>query len=287
MIPCHAATFETPKKVLLNGLWFGTPTPKRVYVWLHGLSSSMWSRHGIIEHLAKDETAILAFSNRGHDTVATIRKGTRRMTGGSGAEIFEDCVDDIDGAVRFAQERGASEIILVGHSTGCQKAIYWAHKRKSNGIAGVVLLAPLSDWASANAMKEAKPLLKGATQKARALLRAGKPHAFLPDGAWHHPITAQRFLSLFTPDSTEQSIFSYFDGARSPKIFTSVTAPVLALFAGKDEYGDRPAKRIAAWFEAHPPRRGVSCIIIPDVDHGFKGAEQNVAQSIAIWADKQ
>jgi pimeloyl-ACP methyl ester carboxylesterase len=283
MIPCHALTFETPKKVLLNGLWFGPKDARRVYVWIHGLSSSMWSRHGIIERLVKD-AAVLAFSNRGHDVVSRITKGKKTLMAGGGAEIFTDCVDDIDGAVRCAQSHGAREIVLVGHSTGCQKSVYWAYKRRSKGIHGMVLLAPLSDWASANAMKEERPLLKDATQKARALMKAGKPHGFLPDGVWHHPITAQRFLSLYTPESVEQSIFPYFNELRHAKIFTSVTAPVLALFAGKDEYGDRPAKKIEAWFQAHPPKGGLTSAVVRGVDHGFKGAEQNVAQNIANWA---
>lgn len=285
MITCHAVSFETPKKVLLNGLWFCTRDATRVYIWIHGLSSSMWSRHGIIELLSKD-AAVLAFSNRGHDVVTRIQQGKRRSLAGGGVERFTDSVDDIDGAIRLAQTHGAEEIILVGHSTGCQKAVYWAHRRKSKGVKGIVLLAPLSDWASANAMRAEKSLLRGATQKAHALMKAGKPDAFLPDGAWHHPITAQRFLSLYTRDSIEQSLFPYFDDSRDAKMLQSVSVPVLALFAGKDEYGDRPARKIEAWFVAHPPKGGLMTAIIPGVDHGFKGAEQNVAQNIGNWVSE-
>jgi alpha-beta hydrolase superfamily lysophospholipase len=283
MIPCHAISFETPKKVLLNGLWFGSKEPRCIYVWLHGLSSSMWSRHRIIGLLAMGDVAVLAFSNRGQDIVTRVQKGTRRVVAGGGAEIFTDCVDDIDGAIRFARSRSAQEIVLVGHSTGCQKAIYWAYNRKSAGVKGIVLLAPLSDWASANAMRSEQPLIKGATQKARALVKKGMLDAFLPGGVWHHPITAQRFLSLYTPDSIEQSIFPYFDDARSATMFESVTVPILALFAGKDEYGDRPAKKIEEWFRGHQPKGGLTTAIIPGADHGFKGGEQNVAKNIAFW----
>lgn len=284
MIPCHAVSLETPNKVLLNGLWFGPKNPRRAYIVLHGMMSSAWSRLDLVAELVKEGDSALTFGNRGHAVVASLRKGKKRLTAGTGAEHFADCVDDIDGAVRFAQSHGAKEIILIGHSTGCQKAVYWAFKRKSKGVKGIVLLAPLSDWASANAMKEEKMLIKGATQKARTLVTAGKPDAFLSDGAWHHPITAQRFLSLYTPDSVEQSLFPYFDDSRDAKMLGSVSVPVLALFAGKDEYGDRPAKKIEAWFTAHPPKGGLTTAIIPGVDHGFKDAEQDVAKNIGDWA---
>ncbi len=285
MIPCHALVFETPKKVLLNGLWFGKKDARRVFVWLHGLTSSAWSRHALMEMLAQGDTAVLSFSNRGHDTVTTVQKGKKRVTAGGGAEVFTECVDDIDGAVAFSRSHGAKEVILVGHSTGCQKSVYWAFNRKSKGINGIVLLAPLSDWASANAMKNEKPLLKGATQKARALIKAGKPHAFLPNGAWHHPVTAQRFLSLFTPESTEQSIFPYFD-ERAPKMLAKVTVPVLALFAGKDEYSDRPAKKLEQWFSAHPPLGGMTVATVPRVEHSFKGGEEAVVGHTTAWLSR-
>lgn len=280
MIPCNVVEIETPKKVRLNGLWFGTKKPARVIVWVHGLGSSAFSRQGIIELLAKGDTAVLAFNNRGSGVISRFSKGKKRYEGGAAHEEFAECVDDIDGAIAFARAQGAKKIFLAGHSTGCQKSVYYAAKRKGKGVAGIILLAPIADYAGLSA--EERVLLPKATKAAQVLVAAGKSHDLLPDDVWPYPIDAQRFLSLYTPDSVEQSIFSYFDVSKTPRVLRSVTVPMYALLAEDDEYGDRPAEEIALWLDEHA-RAPLSMSIIAGVEHGFKGAEKEVADAIKKW----
>ena len=64
-IPCHRVRFETPKKVLLDGLWFGPKKPTQVIVFVHGLSSSTFSMSSLVNALTYDNTAVLTFNNRG------------------------------------------------------------------------------------------------------------------------------------------------------------------------------------------------------------------------------
>ena len=159
MTPAHVVEIITPKRFVLNGLWFGpysakatkgtAKKPKRVIVWMHGLGSSVFSKLGIIELLARGDTAVLAFNNRGHDVVSKSARGKKYIIAGAAHEVFTDCVDDIQGAINFVKKQGVRDIYLVGHSTGCQKSIYWAHKKKGKGIKGIILLAPLSDYSVA------------------------------------------------------------------------------------------------------------------------------------------
>jgi len=92
---------------------------------------------------------------------------------------------------------------------------------------------------------------------------------------------AQRFLSLYVGRGPEE-IFTYWDAKKNPKTLKSVKVPLLVLLAEKDEYGDRPAKKIAAWFEEHlrVPHR---IVVVPRVPHSFKGGEAKVAVSIKSW----
>ena len=53
-------------------------------------------------------------------------------------EIFEDCIYDIDLAIETAKEKGYKRIILLGHSYGCNKVIYYYYKKQPN-ILGVIL----------------------------------------------------------------------------------------------------------------------------------------------------
>src|SRR3989344_2508506 len=153
MTPCHVVGILTPKKYFLRGLWFGPRRPKRAIVWVHGLGSSMFSKLSIVEKLVDPQTAVLVFNNRGHDKVSRLARADEKkigktLLGGAAHEIFTDSADDIQGAINFAKRQGAKEIFLVGHSTGCQKSIYWASRKKRRSVKGIALLGPVSDWSA-------------------------------------------------------------------------------------------------------------------------------------------
>ena len=95
-------------------------------------------------------------------------------------------------------------------------------------------------------------------------------------------LDAQRFLSLFTPNSKEE-IFTYAQPKKIPKILQKVKIPLLAVFAGNDEYHDRDTQKIVDWFTAHiaSPRGSVS--IIPNAGRGFKGFENRVVREVSVW----
>ena len=245
-IPCRRVRFETPKKVLLDGLWFGPKKPEQVIVFVHGLSSSTFSMSSLVNALTDENTAVLTFNNRGFEKVSKMRLAGKRkwiLVGGA-HEVFTDCLDDINGAVRFVQGKGVRTVYLAGSSTGCQKSVYWAYKSKKKGVKGLILLAPLSDYTIS---KDDKEKVGRALKVAKRLVRAGKHHELLPLSVWPQLQDAQRFLSLYSGDSQEE-IFTYWDPKRKAKTLESVRLPVLVLLAEKDEYADRPAQKIGDWF---------------------------------------
>src|SRR3989344_6377603 len=278
MRPCFQIEIVTPKKFVLNGLWFGSKKPKRVIVWVHGLGSSMFSKLGIVDQLVDKETAVVMFNNRGHDKIASVRRtnGTY-VKAGAVHEVFTDCVDDIQGAINFAKKQGAKSIYLAGHSTGCQKAVYWASK-KGRGVKGVVILGPMSDY-YAELVAQGKKAIKKGADHARAYAKKGRGGVMLPEDVWRWPwiADAQRFLSLYSGNSAEE-IFTYWDVSKNPRTLKSVRVPVLVMLAEKEEFSDIPAKEIAAWFEEHLYTGEV--VIVPKVGHSFKGGEKKVAAHI-------
>ncbi len=289
MVPCFAIDdIITPKKFLLSGLWYGPKRAKRAVIFVHGLGGSMWSRSTVLRQLADPRTAVLTFNNRGHDKVAFIaRAGKNHHTdtpGGAAHEVFTDCIDDIEGAINFVRKQGIKDIFLIGHSTGCQKSIYWASRKGGRGVKGIVLLAPVSDYAAA-LKHDRRGKLARLTKIARTLVRAGKPHAFMPgsilnDGSLND---AQRFLSLNTPDSAE-TIFPYEQKGKRPQTLQKVTRPILVLWAGADEYADRPAEEIANWFDRNI-KSAHRVVVIPKALHSFKGAKRRVVGAIRKFMD--
>jgi pimeloyl-ACP methyl ester carboxylesterase len=289
---CRPVRILTPQKYMLDGLWFGAARPKTGIVFVHGLGGNAFSHHDYLEKLANRNTAVLYFSNRGHDTIAGLkrrkpsaRNGYVYESAGMAHEVFTDCADDLQGAVDLLRQYGAKRIFLVGHSTGCQKIAYYLsrpvnQKRVANQIAGAVLLCPVSDYADATHADERKR--HKAEIAARKLVRSGKPHDLLPANLWRGPIDAQRFLSLYTPDSKEE-IFSYAQPEKIPRALHKLKIPLLVIFAGDDEYRDRPTEEIATWFRKNLRSPGGAIEIIPGASHSFHGKEATVAKSISRW----
>lgn len=289
--PCRLVRIVTPKHYLLDGLWFGAEHPKTAIVFVHGLGSNAFAHHDYLVPLVRRDTAILYFGNRGHDGISGVkrikrsaRKGYVYEQAGMAHEIFTDSADDLQGAVNLLLGRGARRVYLVGHSTGCQKiAWYLSQRGAQRHIAGAVLLCPISDYADARHENERKR--KRAEAAARKLLRRKKPHEFLPANLWRGSIDAQRFLSLYTPDSKEE-IFTYAQPGKVPRTLQKLRTPLLVIFAGDDEYRDRPTPEIAAWFRDNLRSKRSEIEIIPSALHSFNGQESEVTASLRRWIKK-
>ncbi len=280
MRPAHVVEIITPHKVLLNGLWFGAKKPKTAIIWIHGLASSAFSKLNIVEKLVDENTAVVTFNNRGHDAVTRVLqlrgdKKAKRVLAGAAHEVFTDCLDDIQGAITIAKKQGAKKIYLAGHSTGAQKSAYFAAK-VGKGIDGIILLAPMSDYACA--IHTDTPAVVKGVRLARKLIAQGKKQTIVP-GWW---MDAQRFLSLHTPESLEE-IFSYANPGKKPRIYQSVKVPLLVLLPEEDEYRDRPMSEIAAWFKEHQKSRRFNVAIVAKADHSFSGFESHVSHIIKMW----
>jgi pimeloyl-ACP methyl ester carboxylesterase len=279
MRPCFHIKITTPKKVMLNGLWWGPARAKHVFIFVHGLTGSAFSSQSLVDALASRDTAVLTFNNRAFEQVSTYKrkrgKQTQYLTGGTAHEVFTECVDDIAGATSAAKKNGATHITLVGHSTGANKVVYWASKKTDSRVRGLVLLGPLSDYSGALKQKGARALSR-AVAHAKKLVAAGKPHELMPAhfGEWF-ACDAQRFLSLYTPESKEE-VFTYTRPDMTPAILQKVRIPILAILAGADEYSDMPVARIGDWFAEHL-KVGDQVAVIPRVGHSFKEGEKNVA----------
>jgi alpha-beta hydrolase superfamily lysophospholipase len=283
MRPAHVIEIVTPKKFVLNGLWFGPKKPKRAIILVHGLTASAFSMRRVVDALVDPRTAVVTFNNRGFEKVTEIKrikgKHTEWVRSGATHEIFTECEDDIQGVVSFVKRAGVKNIYLAGHSTGCQKIVYWAYIRKGRGVRGLILFGPLSDYAVALEQDQKGALTRWVTH-ARKLMRMKKPHALMPNNPvlWF-PTDAQRFLSLNTPESKEE-LFTYAQPKKNPRVFRSVSLPMLVLLAGDDEYTRRPPQELARWFMKNSHSRKSKAVVVSKVGHGFKGAERLVASTI-------
>jgi pimeloyl-ACP methyl ester carboxylesterase len=289
--PCYIFATETPKKYILNGLWFGPEKPKKVIIFVHGLTSSAFNTD-IARACVDADTASITFNNRGNGIITKLRrkantkKGTTSYPGGTAHEVFTESVDDIQGIIDMVKSKGVKEIYLMGHSTGCQKSVFYMSRSSADtAVKGIILLAPMSDYADAHTF-DTGGRLKKTTQIAEKMVQEGKKHNLLPYHLWSMPIDAQRFLSLYTPESKEE-IFCYAQEGKIPTRLKKVCVPMLVLLAGDDEYRDRPIGEIAMWFEdVFSKRNDCDVDIILDVLHNFGGAYDTIGKSVGDWVQK-
>lgn len=286
---CKVIKIVTPRRYELNGLWFGVDNPKRVVIFIHGLTSSAFSNLDFIVPVVDDKTAVITFNNRGHDKIARIKRIDKRKKKGyiseyvgEAHEVFTDCVDDLQGVIDFAIEKNVSEIYLAGHSTGCQKAVYYLGQRgKQSLVKGSILMCPMSDYAGA-----LKDDMDGELEKvqkiASKMVAEGRGGELLSLDVWSHQHDAQRFLSLYTPDS-EEEIFSYVQPRKVPKTLRKVKIPTLVIFAEKDDYRDRPIKQIYKWFEKNVKSKDRKMVVIKEALHSFQGKEKDVSNEVKQW----
>ena len=112
---------------------------------LHGVGSNFYQPRlllGLAESLDRAGLRTLRVNTRGHDGVHTAGtlSGGRRF--GSALELVHECVHDIDAWLAFMERKGCERILLLGHSLGAIKSIYWAAKSQHSSVAAVAALSP-------------------------------------------------------------------------------------------------------------------------------------------------
>ncbi|MFW0837776.1 MAG: alpha/beta fold hydrolase [Candidatus Komeilibacteria bacterium] len=284
--------FNTPDKYQLNGLWYTKASAKQAIIFVHGLGSSIINDfdQNIIAPLANNKTAVLLFNNRGHDLISKVRRPTKYKNrkkeplklGGSAMEHFTDCVYDIAAAINFVRRQGIQNIVLIGHSTGCQKiAYYLAQGNKQAKIKSAILLCPMSDYAALHKHLDNKTL-QIITKMAKKMIRDGRGEDLLPKKYTPYISSAQRWLSLYTPFSDEE-IFTYSQAQHTPTIYQSLKLPLYIILAGQDEHRSIPIKKIASWFNKQQCSNDYKMDIIAHADHGFRGKYKIVKDKLQSY----
>ena len=164
---------------------------------------------------------------------------------GYGTGSLERDVEELSTLARhLAAERGATSLVLIGHSTGCQDAVHFmatAQAEVRSLVRGVVLQAPVSD-------RESAALEGGATERAAQLERAerlcaaGRGDEVLCLQHGFVPLSTSRFASLVGRGGPDDMFSSDLSDAELRGRLGHLSAPGLTtLFAHSmaDEYVPR------------------------------------------------
>lgn len=287
--------FVTKDGILLHGFLIrhdGGRRHRDVVIHIHGLNGNFYRSllaWELADSYVKSGYDLLAINTRGANTIATLyrkgkkgKKGWQRRWGGTAVERFEDCVHDIGGAVDFCRRMGYKHIVLQGHSTGCQKSVYYQAKKNDKRVSAVVLLAPADDLNSNK--KSMKRRFAPALKVALKLSKNKDPlKQMMPPGIYNSPVSASRFLSFSDERRTEAQIFDYAKGEF--RLFRRIKTPILAIFGSKEEYRTMPVSKYLDMLKRASKSRHFTALEIKGADHGFRGKEEELARAVVSWLD--
>ncbi len=248
-------------------------------VFVHGMTSSFYSGilpFALADSLKNEGYSTLIINTRGHDIESwgkKLRNGKEESIRiGTRYEKFEDSKYDIGGAIKFLEDEGYSKIILCGHSTGCQKILYYQLKTRSTNVSAMVFLAPGDDYNAAR--KRYGKKMHGMIVKA---LRAPLDKIVGLDDIG---FSAERFLSIADPERAEGRLFN-FDGEL--KEFGSIRLPVFVALGAKDEWATKPPGECRNILEMKAGSPNFRCVIIDGADHAFHFHEEILCREVARW----
>lgn len=124
-VPSKSVSFTTSDHVKLTGLLFGQGKTMVICSHMNGTSLAVWRDSGVPQRLAALGYQVLAYNFRGF--------------GDSGGEFDNTMLDvDLNTAVAFAHQQGATKIVLMGASMGGTASLNVATKEQ---VAAVIVLS--------------------------------------------------------------------------------------------------------------------------------------------------
>lgn len=252
----------------------------KIVIHVHGMSGNFYE-NGFIDELAKSYIgkgySFLTFNNRGKDYITEMIKNDEYVILGSCLESFKDCILDIDGVIKWVKSIGYSEIILEGHSYGCNKVIYYYDNKKDESVKQVVLLAPC------DIPKEIE-LYTGdeyerCISESKRLVENGREKELIDFSVFANgKVSANTFYKDFLYES-ECDFFRYRDLDYKSRILHEIEIPVLIIFGDKDECVlTQPLEMVEKYLRTNI--KNCNVLIIENTDHSYTRKYRELAKLV-------
>jgi pimeloyl-ACP methyl ester carboxylesterase len=240
--------------------------------------------------LSQNGIGFLFGHNRGHDLVNNTITNSTDANGqyvskriGMTYERFCECLIDIDAWIDEASKLGYKSIVLMGHSLGCPKVVYYFSKKKPHIVTAVILASPAD---MIGLLKKYDSHHEALLAEAKKHMASGQPEKLLSHKIWNtEELSAQTFLDLFE----ENGPADVLPLLRNPSIFPelqSINVPMLVLYGTAES----PTMSIRTLEEdlALMQNKATSCPsftqkLIPGATHYYDRYEQEFANVVYDW----
>lgn len=218
--------------------------------------------------------------NRGHsiENDIVMKDGSFKRCGCM-YEIFEDCIYDIDLAIQTAKDKGYKKIILLGHSYGCNKVIYYYYKKHPN-ILGIIL-ASAPDMIGSHLLLE--PDYKELLAEAKKNIDNNEPQKLL-----HKMIEDYMYMSSLTyynwyNENSNLDNLPIISNKEHWKQFETIDVPILT-FSGSNE--EDYYQHLDLLKDKALNCNNFEYKIIENTGHTYKNKENEIANLIFDWINK-
>lgn len=254
----------------------------KIVIHVHGLNGNFYESR-FIDTISKacveKNYAFLTFNNRGRDFITELLKGNEFTVIGGSLERFKDCILDIDGVLDWVKNKGYKEIILEGHSYGCNKVLYYYDKKKDKSIKKIVLLAPCDIPTECIKFLTTEEYNQAKVESTR-LVKEGKENELIDFSIMcNGKIAAGTYYNDFLPDG-EDDFIRYRDGGNGKsEVLSNIDIPVLVIFGTIDECVlTEPIDTVKKYLKNNI--RNCNIQIIEGADHDYKSRYEELKNII-------
>lgn len=231
--------------------------------------------------LSEKNVGFIYEHNRGHsiENDIVMKDGSFKRCGCM-YEIFEDSIYDIDLAIQTAKDKGYKRIILLGHSYGCNKVIYYFYKKHPN-ILGIILASAPDMIGSHLSIQsdEYKELL----QEAKENIDNNEPtkllHKMVEDYMY---MSSQTYYNWFHKDSALNNL-PVIANPEHWEQFETIDVPILTFSGSKEDdyylHLDLLKKKALKC-------KNFEYKIIENAGHTYKTKESEIGNLILGWINK-
>lgn len=266
---------------------------------VHGMSGNFienYYAHVLGEKLAAAGFGFMYGHNRGYCHMNGIpakpirpeNNGYSSTRLGAMYELFEDCPKDISAWIAKVKELGYSKIILLGHSLGCNKTIYYMYKHQDPDVSGVILASP-PDMVGLVELERYQPNHAELLKEAQQLVASGKPRQLLSSDIWdgEYILSAQTYLSLFQEGGPADNL----PVNRNPEVFEQlaiIKQPILGIMGVHDDIEIRNLHDDMALIKSKATAcKDFEVRFVNGANHDYQNREEEFADTVLSWAKEK
>ncbi len=177
---------------------------------------------------------------------------------------------------------GYKKIILMGHSLGCNKVIYYFSQRKPKDVVGVILASP-PDMVG-QLKPEYQPDRDELYKEAKENVKNGEPRKLLSKMLWDwYNLSSQTFLSLFTEGNNSDNLPVMRNPGKWDQL-ASINVPIMAFMGEYDDIAIRGLSEDLELIKSKATKApSFTQAKIPKASHVYDGQEEAVAKEILNW----